>query len=285
MNIKKIRNEFVRLCFIAPATIIFIIMVVLPFINGIYYSFTNWDGVSKTYDFIGIRNYLNILSDIRILDAVVHTLHFTVLQTVFCNILGLLIAIGLREGGKFNGVLRAVFFVPFVVSIVLASIIWTFIFSDVFYGILGIKNLLSDTTTVIYGVALIALWRDTGYAMVIYMAALQSIPKSLYEAAEVDGARTVRKFFSITLPMIVPAFTVNITLFIGWGLKTFDYMMAATGGGPGRASETLAMFVYYYTFPYNKAGYGQAVAIIMMIGIFVITGLIAKTLRKREVEL
>ena len=139
--------------------------------------------------------------------------------------------------------------------------------------------------TVIPGIAAIALWRDAGYAMLIYIAGLEAIPETLYEAAIVDGISRVQKFFYITLPLLVPAFTVNLTLFIGWGLKTYDYVMAATGGGPAAASETIAMLVYYYTFPWQRTGLGQAFAILMMIGIFLITQTVARIFRSKEVEL
>jgi raffinose/stachyose/melibiose transport system permease protein len=139
--------------------------------------------------------------------------------------------------------------------------------------------------TVIPGVAVIALWRDAGYAMIIYLAALEAIPDTLYEAAIVDGIGPVRKFFNITLPLIVPAVTINVTLYLGWGLKTYDYMVAATGGGPGSASETVAMLVYYYTFPWQRAGMGQAFAILMLLGIFIITQTVTRLLRSKEVEL
>jgi raffinose/stachyose/melibiose transport system permease protein len=150
--------------------------------------------------------------------------------------------------------------------------------------IFKIVNPLSQMDKVIPGIAAIALWRDAGYAMLIYIAGLEAIPDSLYEAAVVDGIGPVRKFFYITLPLLVPAFTVNLTLFVGWGLKTYDYVMAATGGGPGAASETIAMLVYYYTFPWQRAGMGQAFAVMMMIGIVIITQFVARTLRSKEVE-
>jgi raffinose/stachyose/melibiose transport system permease protein len=136
-----------------------------------------------------------------------------------------------------------------------------------------------------FGLAIIAVWRDTGLAMLVYIAGLKAIPSELYEAATVDGAGPVRRFFTITVPLLAPVFTICVTLWLGWGLRVFDYPMAATGGGPGDASETLAMYVYNYTFPFGRAGYGQAAAILMFVMVFAISGTVAKLLRKREVEL
>ena len=136
-----------------------------------------------------------------------------------------------------------------------------------------------------WGICIMASWRDIGYAMLIYLAGLQAIPDTYYEAAKIDGAGPWKMFSRITLPLLAPAFTVNVTLFLGWGLKVFDYVMAATNGGPGRSSETFAMYVYNYTFPYNRAGYGQAAAILMMIFIFIISGVVSTLLRRREIDM
>jgi raffinose/stachyose/melibiose transport system permease protein len=284
MSNNKIRREFFKFSFLLPALIIFTIIVVVPFFKGILYSFTNWDGVSKSYSYVGLNNYLHLFSDEYILADTGHTLIFTLLQTISCNMLGLLLALGVKKSGRLTNFLRAVYFMPFVLSIVLASFIFTFIFHNVGYDLLHIMNPLSDKGTVLSGIALIALWRDSGYAMVIYLASLQAIPDSYYEAADVDGAKALKKFFHITLPLIVPAFTINLTMFIGWGLKTFDYVYVSTGGGPGRSSETLAQLVYMYTFPYNRASFGQAAALVMFVMIALITGIIARVFRKKEVE-
>ena len=169
---------------------------------------------------------------------------------------------------------------PLVISLVLSAFIWSFTYSNVFPKLFGIPGLLGSADTVIYGISIICIWRDCGLAMMTYFATLQGIP----EAARVDGANIFQRFKNVTLPMLAPAFTINITLWLGWGLKVFDYPMAATGGGPGRASETLAMYVYNYAFPYNKAGYGQAAALVMMVGIFIISSTVTKILRKRELD-
>lgn len=278
------KREIAKFSFALPAILIFIFIVAVPFFRGLYYSFTNWNGVSKDFSFIGLNNYLNLLNDENIISDTKHTLIFTFLQTFFCNVFGLLLALGVKKVGKLTNFLRAVYFMPFILSIVLASFIFTFMFHNIGYDILHIKNLLSDQKTVLFGISIIALWRDSGYAMVIYLASLQSISESYYEAADVDGANAFTKFFRITLPMIVPAFTINLTMFIGWGLKTFDYVYVSTGGGPGRSSETLAQLVYLYTFPYNKASFGQAAAVAMFAMTVIITSLVAKALRSKEVE-
>lgn len=271
--------------FLIPALLIFILMIIIPFLMGSVYAFTDWNGMTSDFNFVGFTNFINVFSEKRILDDTLHTLQFTLLQTVSVNVVGLLLAVLICEATRFNRLLRTVFFMPFMCSIVFAAFIWSYFFKDVGEELLHIINPLSRMETVIPGISIIALWRDAGYAMIVYIAALQAVPESLYEAARVDGIRPIQRFFKITLPLIVPAITVNLTLYIGWGLKTYDYVMAATGGGPGSASETIAMLVYYYTFPWNRTGMGQAFALLMMLGIFLITQSVARLLRAKEVEL
>ncbi|MCL2318530.1 MAG: sugar ABC transporter permease [Treponema sp.] len=270
--------------FLLPALALFLLLIIIPFFMGFVYAFTDWNGITVNFNFVGFSNFLKVFQERRIGAATWHTVQFTLMQTISVNIIGLLLALAIERGTKLNRIMRTVFFIPFMCSIVFGAFIWSYFYSSVLEGIFRIINPLSRMNTVIPGIAIIALWRDAGYAMLIYLAALQAIPESLYEAAVVEGIGRFQKFFYITLPLIVPAFTVNLTLFIGWGLKTYDYVVAATGGGPGSASETIAMLVYYYTFPWQRTGLGQAFAILMMIGIVIVTQGIARALRAREVE-
>lgn len=281
----KVKREAVNLLFLAPAMILFIVMVVIPFVKGMRFSFTDWDGFSEFYKYIGLDNYKNILHDPSIQKPILNSVYFTVVTVVLDNVLALGIAMLLKKNIRSNKIFRTFMFMPFIISLVLTGYIWSYIYSDVFYDMLGIKSLLGNAKTVMFGVCLMSVWRDTGYAMLIYIAGLQGIPETYYEAAKIDGAGPVKRFWYVTRPLIAPAITINVTLFLGWGLKVFDYVMTATGGGPGKASETFALYVYNYTFPYNRAGYGQAAAMLMMLGIFIVTGLVTKVLRSREVEM
>ena len=279
-----LRNSKTDVLFLLPALVLFLLMIVIPFFMGFLYALTDWNGITMDFNFIGLENFRTVFGEKRIGAATVNTVQFTLLQTLSVNLFGLAFALLIQRSTRLNRILRTAFFMPFMCSIVFSAFIWSYFYHSVLEAIFGIINPLSRINTVIPGIAAIALWRDAGYAMLIYLAALESIPGTLYEAAIVDGIGPVRKFFSITVPLIVPAFTVNLTLFIGWGLRTYDYVMAATGGGPGTSSETIAMLVYYYTFPWQRLGLGQAFAILMMLGIVIITQAIARTLRAREVE-
>jgi raffinose/stachyose/melibiose transport system permease protein len=285
MKFKKMYREFKDFIFLLPALLIFLLIVVTPFIRGIGISLTNWDGISKTSDFVGLKNFRILFHDQDIIGPIQHTLLFTILTVLFVNIIGLALALGVNTKFRGSNIIKSMLFMPMVISLVLASFMWTYIYSAVFPKLLGIHGLLGSTGTVILGLTIICVWKDAGLAMVTYYAGLQSIPQELYDAARVDGANLWQQFKSIIIPMLAPAFTINITLWLGWGLKVFDYPMAATGGGPGSSSQTVAMYVYKYAFPYNKAGYGQAAAISMMIIIFVITGIVTSILRKRELDI
>ena len=281
----RAKNPLTNFCFMVPALILFCFIVIYPFIKGVRISLTDWDGFSPSYNFVGIQNFVRILKDPSIKGPIINSLFFTIVTVIIDNVMGLGVAFAFRKDKRSNRIFRTCVFMPFVLSLVLTGFIWKYIYSDVFYGIFGIKSLLGNKNTVMWGICIMASWRDIGYAMLIYLAGLQAIPDTYYEAAKIDGAGPWKIFSRITLPLLAPAFTVNVTLFLGWGLKVFDYVMAATNGGPGRSSETFAMYVYNYTFPYNRAGYGQAAAILMMIFIFIISGVVSTLLRRREIDM
>ena len=282
---KKLITELLKFTFLIPALAVFSFAIIAPFVLGIGISLTNWNGVGKDYDFVGLKNLFLLFRDEAAIIPIKNTLLYTIMVVIIVNSVGLLMAVGMNMKIKGVRFLRAAIFSPMVTSLVLASFVWTYIYIDVFPLVFGIKGLLGSIDTVMYGIILICVWRDTGLAMVIYFAGLQTIPEELNEAAKIDGANAFQVFKAITFPMLAPAFTTCITLWLGWSLKVFDYPMAATRGGPGDASTTFAIYVYNYAFPYNKAGYGQMAALVMMAVVVVISSIVTSFLRRREVEL
>ena len=267
----KAKTRFTNLGFLLPTLILFCVMVVYPFIKGVSISFTDWDGFSNTYQLVGFDNYIKLFTDPTIIEPIKNSLFYTVVTVIGDNVIGLLIALLLKKDTRINRVIRTCVFMPFIISLVLTGFIWSYIYSDVFYSMFHIKSMLGNKNTVMLGIC-------------IYLAGLNGISDTYYEAAKIDGASPFQRFKYITMPLLAPAMTINITLFLGWGLKVFDYAMTVTHGGPGRASETFALYVYNYTFPYNKAGYGQASAIVMMVVVVIITSVVTHLLRKREVD-
>ena len=287
--IRNLKNSSKRkLCnvlFLLPACIVFVDFVLVPFLQGIPLSLYQWDGYSDTRTFVGLSNYLQVFKDPNITEVVGNTLFFTLLYLIGCNVIGLLLALLVKKTSKLNAVLRTIFFMPFVLSMILASFMFTYIYSDVFYALLGIKSFLGNVNYVNPAIAAIAIWKDSGYCMIIYIASLQMVPNEYYEAARIEGCSAIKSFFNITMPLIVPAFTANITLILAWGMQAFDYQMAATGGGPGHASETVGMYIYKNIFVYHNAGYGQAIGILLTAGLSVLTVLLTSYLRRKEVEM
>lgn len=281
---RRRRRTLVHFSFLLPAVLVFTFVVIVPFVQGIGIAFTDWNGLSPESNFIGLDNLKYLLKDSQTKNAIVNTLYYTLLTCVGVNLLALVITVALDArvwGHKF---LQSVMFLPIIASLIITAFIWLRIYSDVFPVNFGLVSPLTSSATVIPGIALMCLWRDTGLAMVIYNAGLQSVPEDLKEAARIDGANGWRVFRHVTFPMLAPAFTTCVTLWLGYGLKIFDYPRAATNGGPGKASETVALFVYNHFFANNRAGYGQMAAIVMLVIVVVVTGVTTNLLRRREVE-
>ena len=194
----------------------------------------------------------------------------------------LLLALAIHRSSWFNNIARTVLFLPFTVSATAGSIVWSYVFTDVYGTITGLVSPLGMPGQIIYGMVVIGAWRDMGYTMLIYIAALQAVPQDYYEAATVDGAGKLRQFFSVTVPNIVPAFTTNVTLLLAWGLRTFDMPMAVARNA--REGQFTAVYVYDSIFSNNKAGLGQAAAVILTIILVVLTQIVTRSLRRLEVE-
>lgn len=278
---KKAKGYF---WFILPSILLFAFTVAVPFISGVNIAFTNWDGISKEYDYIGIENFIKMFQDTNILQAIKATLLFALGYTTLNNILALILATLLNA--KFRGVngVKTIFFVPMALSAVLAAFVWGFIDRNIISDLLN-GSLLGKPSTVIVGIIIIALWSGIGSNIMIYMAGLKNISADYYEAASIDGASPWTKFKYITLPLLGPSFTMCITLTLTSALREFGITISATGGGPARSSEMISIFIYNNLFSYQKAGYGQAVALVFMILLMVIGIGLTRFFRSKEVEM
>ena len=272
-----------NMLFMLPTIILFCIVVLIPFFQGIPYSFTNWKSiVSETKEFNGLKNYIYLIKNKYFQDSLLVTFKFTILYMISANVMGLLLALAIHRSSWFNNIARTVLFLPFTVSATAGSIVWSYVFTDVYGTITGLVSPLGMPGQIIYGMVVIGAWRDMGYTMLIYIAALQAVPQDYYEAATVDGAGKLRQFFSVTVPNIVPAFTTNVTLLLAWGLRTFDMPMAVARNA--REGQFTAVYVYDSIFSNIKAGLGQAAAVILTIILVVLTQIVTRSLRRLEVE-
>lgn len=277
------RKLYGNLLFMLQGFILFAYVVLIPFIQGIPYSFTNWKSIiGGEKAFNGIKNYILMFQNSYFREAFFHTIEFTVIYEIGANVLGLTFALMLYRSSRFANFCRTMLFVPFTTALTSAAIVWSYVYTDVITPLFQIPSPLGQSDHVVFGMAVIAIWRDMGYCMLIYIAGLQSIPMDYYEAAKVAGANSFQQFRHITLPMLVPAFTSNVTLLLAWGLKCFDYPMAVARNM--EAAQTSAMFIYDYIFGYSKAGLGQAAAVMLTIVLIVLTRVVTYFFRRAEVE-
>lgn len=274
-----------------PALVLFFAFHTLPALTGILYSFTDWKGYG-TWDFVGLKNYINLFKDSRALDSYIFTFKFAIIATISVNIISLLIAMGLNAKIKFKTALRAIYFTPYILSILVVGYIFNYIFTFFLPDIaqaLGInaltKSILGNPDLAWIGVVILAVWQSCGFNTLLYLSGLQTIDHTLYEAASIDGAGRWRQFTNITFPLISPFFTINMVLAMKNFLMVFDHVMALTNGGPGRATESISLLIYRGGFAGGEFAYQTANAVIYFIVILVISVFQIKVLQKREVEL
>ncbi|MGV2982740.1 carbohydrate ABC transporter permease [Microbacterium sp. AGC85] len=257
-----------------PALIFYGFAVLVPSIRGAVLAFTNWDGLSQNYDFIGFDNFVRIFTSQSSLDALRMTLIFAIAVTILQNGIGLLLALGVNSGLKSQNFLRVLFFAPVVITPVVVAYLWKFLLTpngavNTVLGAIGLGDLapswLGDPFWAAASVVMMIVWQHAGYSMVIYIAGLQSIPQEINEAAAVDGAGSWRRFWSVTWPLLAPATAINIMLTIIGGLKMFTEVFVLTAGGPGGSTETMSTLLYKSAFQFNEFGYGIALALVLAI--------------------
>lgn len=273
-----------------PAVFLFFIFHTFPLIQGIFYSFTNWRGYGE-WDFTGFSNYINVFKDLRALNAYGFTFKFAIVSTILVNMFSLLIALGLNSNIKFQKTLRAIYFLPNILSILIVGFIFQFIFTIFLPQIsetLGIQalatNILGSPDHAWIGVVIMAVWQATAFNTILYLAGLQTVPGDVYEAAAIDGASPWKRFWSITFPLIAPFFTINMVLALKTFLMVFDHIIALTGGGPGYATESISVLIYRGGFEGGQFGYQSANAVIYFIVIVALSIIQLRFLQKREVQ-
>ena len=282
------------LFFVMPALLFYVVFVLIPAAGGVWYGMTNWNGLNPNYRFVGLSNYIEALTEDKVfLDSVLFTLKYVFFMVVLQNVLALLLAV-LIEGGKRGKVFfRTTLFMLNMISMVIGGFVWLFIFTQVLPEIAGLgifsfldQSWIGDPVWSFYAILIVSLWVGVGYLMVIYIAALQGVPSQLKEAAEIDGASRMRLFTSIVLPMILPAITIGMFLALNMAFKVFEVVYALTGGGPGRATQVIALNIFEEAFNMsNRYGYASAKATLLFMLVFIITLIQLRIMKKREVEL
>lgn len=279
------RNQFVRIqpyLFMLPAILILLFIYAAPMLTTAYLSFTDWNGISKEYQMVGFQNFIRIFTSSSLLVPIKNTLVFTVVTVVAQTSLGLLLAVAMNHVFPGRDFVRSIFFLPCIISMVAVGYAWSLIFNPVMgplkkladatgWTALGSIRWLSNPKLVLYSISLVNIWQWTGWSMVIYLAGLQSIPTTLYEAAAIDGAGAMQRFWHITVPGIMPSVTINVVMSTIGGLKAYDLMYVMTSGGPGHASQTFGMLVVETMFKQNRVGLGSALSLIMFLMILAVS--------------
>jgi raffinose/stachyose/melibiose transport system permease protein len=265
-------------------------VVIIPLVFGIYYSFTNWNGISVG-GFIGLENYINVFKDHDFIASLKFTVLFSVVSIILINFFGLSLALIVTSKIKSNKFLRTVFFMPNLIGGLILGFVWQFIFIKVFAGVgdlFGIQSLqgwLSTTSTGFWGMVILMSWQMSGYIMVIYIAYLEGVPQELIEAAEMDGATPFQRLRHIVFPLVAPAFTVSMFLTLSNTFKLYDQNLSLTGGGPYNSTQMVSMEIFKTAFGDNQMAYAQAKAIIFFIIVAAISLTQVYINKKREVEM
>ncbi len=273
-----------------PAVILIIAFVFIPLVSGIRISLTDWNGFSQSSSFVGLRNYINLFQDQRILNSIKNTFYVGIGDTILQCVFGLLYALILNHKFRGRSAIRAIIYLTVMVSSLIMGYIWYFIvqydngaLNDIlaFFG-LDPVDWLGNGKRAVNFILCINSMQFVGQAMVIYLAGLQGIPREMYEAPMIDGATPVQTFFRITLPLLKPAIITNITLKLIGGLQMYDLVVALTGGGPGFSSHTISTMINYLYFDSQNAGYSASLGVVLFIMIMSATIIVNKVIRRNE---
>jgi len=252
---------------------------------------TDWNGISKKYNFIGLQNFAKLLGDERLRSSLLINLNYIAVLIVVIPSLSLLTALVLNNKAvKFNNFQRSIYFFPAVLSLITVALVW----NEILYRAVPLigemldleflkTNLLSSKKTAIYGILLVHIWQGLAVPTVLYIAGLQTIPDSLYEAAIIDGANGFQRFKSITLPYLIPVMNVVLVLTLKAGLTTFDYVKGMTDGGPGGATEVIGILIFRHGFSEMKFSYAITESLLLFIIIGVISFFQFRLMNKKEV--
>ncbi len=290
INYMERRMSRQYLLLVLPGFIIFTIGLVVPLFMAVRYSFTSWDGMSPEKLYVGFQNYIDLFQDSEFRDAWWFTLKFTIGNTIIQNVAALLFAVALDSGIKAQKLYRTIFFIPCLISALVVGFIWLKMFSNVLPAIndfLGTSFhflLFGQKETVLSGLLIANNWQWIGYWMLIYLAGLQSIPAELYEAAKIDGAGAVKRFFHVTIPMLAPAITICVVGITTGSLKVYDLLVSSTKGGPGRASTSMIYQTYTTAINGRQYGYGCAMSVTLVLALLLVALIQVKSLKKREVQ-
>ncbi|WP_124066211.1 sugar ABC transporter permease [Clostridium sp. E02] len=277
--------------FAGPAMFFFFAIVIIPFIYGVYLTFTNWDGISEKKELIGITNFLAVFQDKKFWVALLLTLAYVTISTILVQVIAFLLAYILTSGLKGQNFFRAGFFTPNLIGGIVLGFIWQFVFSKAFTAFgdmtsipLFTRSWLSDPIKAFFALVLVTVWQYSGYMMLIYVAGFVGVPKDLIEAASIDGCTNTQRTRHIVIPMMAQSFSICTFLTLTRCFMVYDLNVSLTGGEPYGSTILAALHVYQKAFKSKQYGLGQAEALVL----FVVVAVVAVTQyylsKKKEVE-
>ncbi len=292
----KARNVFIGIC-VAPAVILFIIFMLIPTFNVFKMSLYKWGGYSNTKEFVGLNNFKILVEDMNFFRSFQNTVLLIVCVTTVTMALSLLFAAILsREKIKGQNFFRIIFYIPNILSVVVISAIFSAIYdptNGLLNSIIGIfrKNnetpilWLGDQKLVIYSLVIALIWQAIGYYMVMYMASMASVPESLYESANLEGAGRFQQFFSITLPLIWTNVRTTLTFFVISSINlSFLLVKALTNGGPDGATEVFLSYMYKQAYTNSSYGYGMAIGVVVFLFSFGLSAIVNFATKREPLE-
>ena len=276
--------------FALPAVAVYLLIVIIPTVQGGYMALTNWSAFKLDANFIGFGNFVTLFHGDSGA-AALRTLFIAVATVLMQNVIGLLLALMLNGRLRGRNVLRTIIFAPMVVSPLVVGYLFKYIFGPPGTGAINVAlksfgaqqiDFLGNPTSALWIIILVVVWQFTGSTMIIYLAGLQGVPPELLEAASLDGAGTWAKFRHITLPLLAPAVTINLMIGLIGGLKIFDQIFAITGGGPAGSTETISTLIFKYFSQFGEYGLSAALAVVLAIGVAILSLVQFAVLRRQE---
>lgn len=284
----KIQLSTLLLCAILS---VFGVFFLFPIIYGVLFSFTDWNGLSKNFEFTGLDNYVKMFKDTRFLDSITVTLQYAVILLIFTLVFGYVSARAISNTKRLKSGIFFISFFPYIITPVVACILWNQLFIGLFPQIgdwIGVdflkSSLLSNKNTALYAVAFVDLWMLIPYSTLLFLSALNSVPKELIEYAQVEGANTRKIAIHIELPYVIPTLGMIITVVVSYAFTHIDTIMTLTSGGPGRVTETIYYTIYKNSSLEQQYAYGLAEGLVVAIASIIIFILISKITNGKNVD-
>lgn len=284
MKTSRAAKKFTQFAFIPLA--IFTIVLIVPFINGVYYTFTDWDGFEAT-KLVGFDNYVKSFQDPTFWATLRFTALFVIVSMIIVNAVAFGLALIVTSKLRSRNILRTFFFIPNLIGGVVLGVIWQFIFNSALTSLatkyeweIFKESWLNDTNKAFWALIIVTVWQSSGYMMIVYITGLISIEQDVLEASQIDGASPLRTLLNIKIPLMAQAFTIALFLTLRGGFMAYDVNLALTGGGPFRETELISMHIFQDAFANGNFGTGQSKAVVMFI-VVALAALVQVTVSKR----